>query len=258
MLNSWGGFGRFAASYGCLRSPQQFFAPKVLTRPLRGLVRGPSAPSTIFCAKGTRSAASRPRTGAFGPLNNFLRQRYSLGRFAASHGGLRPPQQFFAPKVLTRPLRGLARGPSVPSTIFCAKGTHSAASRPRTGALGPLNNFLRQRYSLGRFAASYGGLRPPQQFFAPKVLARPLRGLARGPSAPSTIFCANPPSFHHWIQFSGTPKAFQSSSSIPITGTQSTSIPITGTKPTTFQSPELNPPAFQSLGLNPPHSNHWD
>ncbi|KAL3071348.1 hypothetical protein niasHS_017205 [Heterodera schachtii] len=176
--------GRFAASYGGLRPPQQFSAPKVLTRPLRGLVRGPSAPSTIFCAKNTHSAASRPRSGALGPLNNFLRQKHSLGRFAASFGGLRPPQQFSAPKVLTRPLRGLVRGPSAPSTIFCAIGTHSAASRPRSWAFGPLNNFLRHRYSLGRFAASF------VQFSAPKVLTRPLRGLVRGPSAPSTIFGA--------------------------------------------------------------------
>ncbi|KAL3077890.1 hypothetical protein niasHT_017815 [Heterodera trifolii] len=79
----------------------------LLTRPLRGLVQGPSAPLKIFCAKGTHSAASRPRTRTFGPLSNFLRQR-----------------------------------------------THSAASQPRSGAFGPLSNFLRQRYSLGRFAAS--------------------------------------------------------------------------------------------------------
>ncbi|KAL3118204.1 hypothetical protein niasHT_004086 [Heterodera trifolii] len=156
--------GRFAASF-------------VLTRPLRGLVRGPSVPSVTFCAKGTHSAASRPRSGAFGPLNNFLRQKYSLGRFAASF-------------VLTRPLRGLVRGPSVPSVTFCAKGTHSAASRPRSWAFGPLSNFLRKRYSLGRFAASFVGLRPPQLLSAPKVLTRPLRGLVRGPSAPSVTFCA--------------------------------------------------------------------
>ncbi|KAL3109641.1 hypothetical protein niasHT_013319 [Heterodera trifolii] len=50
-------------------------------------------------------------------------------------------------------------------------------------------NFLRQRYSLGRFAASYWGLRPP----------------------PPKNFCANPPSFNG-IQ----------PTNIPITGTQST------------------------------------
>ncbi|KAL3113955.1 hypothetical protein niasHT_012208 [Heterodera trifolii] len=49
MLNSWGGLGRFAASYG---------GPS------------PTAPR-IFCAKGTRSAASRPRTGAFAPPQQF-------------------------------------------------------------------------------------------------------------------------------------------------------------------------------------------
>ncbi|KAL3094356.1 hypothetical protein niasHT_029253 [Heterodera trifolii] len=133
----------------------------------------------------THSAASRPRSGAFGPSKIFC----AKGTHSAARGlvltrplrdlvqGPSAPQKFSAPKVLTRPLAASYGGLRRLSIIFYAKGTHSAASRPRSGAFGPLSNFLRQRYSLGRFAASYslgrfaasyGGLRRLSIIFCAK------------------------------------------------------------------------------------------
>ncbi|KAL3119636.1 hypothetical protein niasHT_006722 [Heterodera trifolii] len=96
---------------------------------------------------------------------------------------------------------------------------------------------------------------PHPRIFWPKVLARPLRGLVLGPSAPSpppTIFCANPPSFNHWDSTHQHSNHWDSIHHIQVTGLNlinpsATQLP--GLSSPTFQSPELNLSKFSSIFL---------
>ncbi|KAL3105985.1 hypothetical protein niasHT_028715 [Heterodera trifolii] len=230
---------------GLRPTPPRILWPKVLARPLRGLasfwlfLQSPglnptsisiteTQPTSIsitgtqfFCV--TRSAAfAASYWGLRPPPQEFCGQRYSLGRFAASYSlgrfaasywGLRPPPpppRIFWPKVLARPLRGLAsfwlflQSPGLNPTSISITET-----QPTSISITGTQFFCVTRSAA--FAASYWGLRPPPpRIFWPKVLARPLRGLA---------------SFWLFLQSPGL-----NPTSISITETQPTSISITGTQ----------------------------